>query len=227
MSRGAPIRYSAAEMAWLEVNRLLPIGEYHRAFCEAFRRTTVAAANLHALRKRKGWRTGRTGQFAKGAVPVNKGRRCPDGTGGRHPNAVRTHFRPGARTGRAAKLYKPIGAERLSKGGYLERKIHDGLPLQSRWRAVHLIRWEAANGPVPDGHCLKCLDGQRANTDPANWLPIPRGLLPRLNGGPAKSFMAYDEASPEVRPALLSIARLDHRARASRKAAARTTESAS
>lgn len=214
--KGLWIIYSEAEMAWLETHRLLPISDYHRQFCAAFGRD-VEAANLHALRKRKGWKTGRTGFFEKGQDPANKGHKCAPGAGGRHPNAVRTQFQPGARRGVAVKLYKPVGTERLCKDGYLERKIHDGMPLQSRWRAVHLIRWEEINGPVPKGHCLKALDGDKANTAPDNWTLIPRALLPRLNGGAHKTHPAYADASPEVRPALLTIAKLDHRARVLRK----------
>lgn len=216
--KGHYISYSEAEMAWLEANRTLPISDYHRQFCDAFGRD-VSAANLHALRKRKGWKTGRTGQFVKGQEPDNKGRTCAPGVGGRHPNAIRTQFQPGVRRGVASKLYKPIGTERLSKEGYLERKIHDGMPLQSRWRAVHLIRWEAENGPIPEGHCLKCL-GDRSDTDPANWLCISRALLPRLNGGAHGTHLAYADAAPEVRPALLTIAKLDHQARTKRRGAA-------
>lgn len=214
--KGRSIKYSAEEMAWLEANRILPISEYCSAFKEAFGRA-VSAANLHALRKRKGWKTGRTGQFAKGQAPANKGRRCPEGIGGRHPNAQRSQFKKGNRTGQANLNYQPIGTERMSKDGYLERKVHDGLPLQSRWRAVHLIEWEAINGPIPDGHCLKSIDGDRRNADPSNWQAIPRALLPRLNGGRAKKHLAYDEAAPEVRPAILTIAKIDHRARELRR----------
>lgn len=214
--KGHWIRYSDAEMTWLEANRALPIVDYRRQFCEAFGRE-VSAANLHGLRKRKGWKTGRTGRFAKGEAPANKGQKCAPGTGGLHPNAQRTQFQRGVRRGVAVKLYKPVGTERLSKEGYVERKVNDDLPLQARWRAVHLIRWEEANGPVPDGHCLKCLDGRRDNTEPANWQLIPRALLPRLNGGPHKSRLAYDDAEPEVRPALLTIAKLDHAGRELRK----------
>lgn len=217
--KGRWIVYSAAEMAWLEANRLLPIGEYERAFNAAFSRD-VAPANLHALRKRKGWKTGRTGCFAPGQAPPNKGQKCAPGTGGLHPNAKRTQFAKGERRGVAVKLWKPIGTERLSKEGYRERKIHDGMPLQSRWRAVHLIEWEALNGALPGGHCLKCVDGDRTNTDPANWEAIPRALLPRLNGGRHKTKPAYDDVAPELRPAVLATAKLAHRARELRRAAA-------
>lgn len=207
--KGHWIPYSAAEQAWLQANRTLPIQDYAREFCAAFRRSDVSAANLHALRKRKGWKTGRTGQIEKGNVPHNKGMPCAPGTGGLHPNARKTHFAKGGRTGKAALLYKPIGTERLNKDGYRERKIHDGMPLQSRWRLLHLVEWEAANGPIPEGMALKCL-GDRLNTDPANWELIPRAILPRLNGGRRKKHIVFDEAPDELKPAILAVAKLDH-----------------
>lgn len=211
--KGHAIPYTAAEMAWLESNRLLPISDYHAGFVAAFERADVTAVNLHSLRKRKGWKTGRTGCFEKGQTPVNKGIPCAPGKGGRHPNAQRTQFMKGERRGVAVKLWKPIGTERLSKEGYLERKIHDGLPLQSRWRAVHLVEWEAVNGAIPDGHCLKCLDGNKQNTTTSNWELIPRAMLPHLNGGRHQNRLAYDHAHPDVKPALMAVAKIKVRAR--------------
>lgn len=213
--RGKSILYSADELAWLEANHRLPIAQYHEAFVYRFKRHDVAAVNLHSLRKRKGWKTGRTGRYEPGSVPVNKGRRYGPGEGSNHPNAVRTRFKPGNLTGRANTNYKPVGTERIAKDGYLERKIHDGLPLQSRWRAVHLIEWEKLHGPLPRGMCLKCLDGNKANTDPANWVMIPRAMLPRLNGRFGRDF---DSAPAELKPLILQTARLEHAAREARKA---------
>jgi hypothetical protein len=64
MTRRPRIPYSRAEMRWLETNRLMIISDYHRAFCAAFRRADVTAADLHSLRKRKGWLVGRApGRF--------------------------------------------------------------------------------------------------------------------------------------------------------------------
>ncbi|HVY35590.1 MAG TPA: HNH endonuclease [Caulobacteraceae bacterium] len=211
-TKGRRLRYSAAEIQWLRANCTLPIAEYLAAFTAAFPGHDVSAENLNGLRKREGWKTGRTGQFAKGQPPANKGKTCPPGVGGRHPNARKTQFQKGARTGKAARNYKPVGFERM-RDGYLVRKINEDLPLQARWRAVHLIRWEALNGPLPKGHCLKCLDGDQTNTDPSNWELIPRGALVRLNAGPSKKGrLAYDEAAPEVRPALIAMARIEHQA---------------
>lgn len=209
--KGRRIAYGSEEMRWLEANRLMVISDYHRAFRAEFGRRDVSAINLHSLRKRKGWRTGRTGCFVKGQPAFNKGQRCAEGKGGRHPNAKRTQFKKGhGRSGIAVDLYKPIGTERVSKDGYREIKIHDGMPLQSRWRAVHLVEWEKLNGPVPKNHALKCLDGDRQNTDPANWELVPRAMLPRLNG---RFGRGYDSAPAEVKPTIMAIARLEHRAR--------------
>lgn len=203
--KGRGISYSGAEMAWLEANRLMVISDYAMAFKAEFGRD-VAARNLHALRKRNGWKTGRTGCFSKGDAPHNKGK--PHPARGR---AAETQFKKGhSRSGVAAKVYKPIGSERVSKDGYIERKVHDGLPMQSRWQTVQKIRWEAINGPLPKGMFLKCLDGDRANTDPSNWEPLPRAVLPYLNGH--RGF-DYDAAEPEVRPAIIAVAKVRHAAR--------------
>ena len=208
--KGRAIPYSAEEMAWLEENRLLPISDYHAAFCERFGRTDASKINLHSLRKRKGWKTGRTGRFVKGQAAINKGKKCPPGVGGRHPNARRTQFKKGERTGIAEKHYKPIGYERITQDGYRERKINDGPVFKDRWQLVQRIEWEKANGPIPEGYALKCLDGDRLNCDPANWEAIPRGVLARLNGGRMRKTLPYDSAPDELKPLVMASAKLKH-----------------
>lgn len=205
--------YTAAELAWIETRKSWPRRELHAAFLAAFSRDDVTLGAFKNLCKRKGWMTGRSGCFVKGQASWNKGKPMPS-----HPNSRKTQFRKGHRGGRAEALYKPIGTERLCKDGYLERKIHDGLPLQSRWRAVHLIRWEEINGPVPEGHCLKSLDGDKTNTDPSNWIAIPRAMLPRLAGGNRyRQLLAFDDAPDDLKPTVLATAKLEHAAREARK----------
>lgn len=207
--KGTAITYTAKELAWIKRHCTLPRREAHTTFCRVFGRTDVSLINFNALCKRNGWATGRTGCFPKGHVPYNLGQTRPF-----NANSARTQFKKGNRTGRANENYKPIGTERVTKDGYLERKIHDGMPLQSRWRAVHLIEWEAVHGPLPKGHCLKSLDGDKRNTDPSNWTLLSRGLLPLLNGHRGHH---YDQAAPELKPAILTLAKLK-RASAQRKA---------
>lgn len=198
--KGLAIPYTAQELAWIKRHCTMPRREAHARFCRRFGRTDVLLVHFKSLCKRNGWATGRTGCFPKGNVPYNKGKKRPF-----NANSARTQFKKGNRTGRANENYKPIGTERVTRDGYIERKIHDGLPLQSRWRAVHLIQWEAVHGPLPKGHCLKCLDGDKGNTDPSNWAMMSRGLLPFLNGHRGPN---YDQAAPELKPAILTLAKL-------------------
>lgn len=215
--KGRAIVYSAEEMAWLDANRLLPIRDYHAGFVEAFGRDDVRDVNLHSLRKRMGWKTGRTGHFQKGSEPVNKGKSCPEGTGGRHPNARRTQFRKGNEPHNT----RYLGHERVSREGYIEVSVDQPNPhtgYSRRYVLKHRWLWEQANGPLPKGYCLKCMDGDKLNTNPTNWQAIPRALMPRLNGGNRyRSVLAFDDAAPEVRPTVLAVAKLEHRARTLRK----------
>lgn len=211
--KGRSIPYSAAELVFIQSVSQWPRADALAAFSQKFRRDDVSLQNFNALCKRKGWLTGRTGCFAQGAAPHNKGKPCPPGKGGNHPNARRTQFRAGERSGVAVKLWKPIGTERITADGYIERKVNNDLPLQRRWKPVQLINWEASNGPLSAGHILKCLDGNRQNTDPRNWEAIPRALLPVLNGGRFKTRMAFDEAPAELKPTVMAIAKLRHRAK--------------
>lgn len=213
--KGQRIAYSADEMAWLAANHLMVISDYHAAFVAAFCRTDVTPANLHSLRKRKGWKTGRTGCFPKGNEPFNKGK--PHPARGR---SARTQFKKG----NVSHTYRGPGHERIdSKDGYVILIVDEVNPWTgAKTRPVHkhVYLWEQINGPVPEGHCLKCLDGNKLNTDPSNWEAIPRGLLPRLNGGKATRVMAYDNAPAELKPAILTIAKIEHAIKQKRKAAA-------
>lgn len=216
--KGRHRKYSAEEMAWLQVNHTLPIADYHAAFVATFAREDVHPQTLHALRKRMGWKTGRTGQFVKGQVSHNKGMRCPEGVGGRHPNSRKTQFKKGQEPHNT----KYLGHERINKDGYIEISVAETNPhtgYERRYVHKHVYLWTLKNGPVPKGHALKCLDGDRLNTDPSNWEAIPRGILPRLNGGKATRVMAYDSAPAELKPALLTIAKIDHRIKQKRGSA--------
>ncbi|MDR3473366.1 MAG: HNH endonuclease signature motif containing protein [Devosia sp.] len=212
--KGRHRRFGSEEIAWLEANYTLPITEYHSAFVTAFQREDVRPQNLHALRKRMGWKTGRTGCFVKGQAPLNKGIQCPPGTGGRHPNSQRTQFRIGALPHNT----KGAGHERIDrKDGYIILIVDEPNPWTgAATRPVHKHRWlwEKLHGPIPIGMALKCLDGNRLNTDPSNWELVPRALLPRLN---ARFGRGYDEAPPELKPTILAVAKLEHRARELRK----------
>ncbi|MCS3690889.1 HNH endonuclease [Bradyrhizobium elkanii] len=213
--KGHPIIYSAAELRWLKANRKLPISEYAQEFCRKFCRD-VAAKNLHALRKRNGWRTGRTGCFEKGLIPHNKGKPHP---AGRSPGAAKNHFRKG----NLPHNTNYLGHERVSKDGYVEISVDETNPhtgFERRYVLKHRWLWEKANGPVPAGYALKC-KGDRANTDPSNWELVSRALLPRLSG---RYGRGYDEAPNELKPTILAVTKLEYRVRESRTDRSETHE---
>lgn len=207
--KGRPILWADEELAWIEARADWPRRKLHALFCRLWFRDDVSLANLNALCKRRGWMTGRTGQFPKG---VASGPAHPKGT--RIPGSEKGWFRPGT----APPNRRPLWSERVGKDGYIEMKVPATNPYtghRTRFMHKHRWRWERVNGPLPAGHALKCLDGDKTNTDPSNWLAVPRALLPRLAGG--RWNRGYDDAPPELRPTLLAIAQLQHAAREARK----------
>lgn len=107
--------------------------------------------------------TGREGtayRYPKGHVPANKGLRRPGWSPGRM--AV-TQFKKG-RAASESSNYVPIGTEKYdAKRKVTMRKITDDptiFPVM-RWRPVHVLVWEAVNGPAPPGHIVIFKRGQK------------------------------------------------------------------
>lgn len=104
---------------------------------------------------------GRAHQFAPGLTPWNKGATFV--AGGR---SAETRFKPGSKP----HTWVPIGSYRIvinkNGGPQLERKVNDNPgPTSVRWTPVHRLVWEAAHGPVPDGHIVVFKPGMRT-TEP-------------------------------------------------------------
>lgn len=215
--RGRIVPYSQEELGWIEENCEFARRDLHRLFVMFFDRPDVTIDQIKALCCRKGWKTGRTGCFAKGSIPANKGKKMPPGS--MHPNSIATRFKKGQRPA----TYKGPGHEYIdNKDGYVWLIIAG--PPPANWRSCtnktshpvlkHRYLWEKANGPIPKGHVLKCLDGDKTNCEPSNWACIPQALLPRLAG---RHTMAFDEAPAELKPTLLATALLEHEARQARR----------
>jgi len=197
--KGHVISYTSKELVWIEHHCAKPRREAHARFCRTFRRTDVSLDNFKSLCTRKGWATGRTGFFTKGHAPHNLGKTMPF-----NANSARTQFKKGV----VPPNVKYLGHERVSKDGYVEISVAETNPhtgYERRYVLKHRHLWEQLHGPVPDGHALKCLDGNRLNTNPSNWIPISRSLLPLLNGHWSQS---YDHAAPELKPVILTLAKL-------------------
>lgn len=207
--KGRAIEYSDAELFWIQDNSKRQRREAHAEFVELWNRPDVSLSNFNALCKRNGWMTGRTGCFAKGQAAHNKGKKMPF-----NPNSARTQFKKG----RLPHNTRGAGHERIdSKDGYVIMIVDEPNPWTgAKTRPVHKHRylWEKLNGPVPEGHRLKCLDGDKTNTDPSNWEAIPAAMAPRLNG---RFGRGYDDAPAELKPTIMLTAKLEHAAREAKK----------
>lgn len=207
-TKGRRLKYTDAEIAWLRDNSTMEINAWCAAFRAQFGHDDATPTKLHSLRKREGWKTGRTGHFEKGAAPWSKGKKLPF-----NANRAKTQFKKGQMPGN----YRGPGHESVDDEGYVWIIIDQRNPWTgASTRRIHKHRWlwEQANGPVPEGMVLKCLDADKSNTDPSNWEPVPIGLLPRLNG---KSNRDYDHAPAELKPIIMTVAKLEHAAATRRK----------
>lgn len=207
-NRGKSLIFTPEHVRWLTDNADLSRADVHAAFSAAFPAAGITLEQIIGFRKRNGIRTGRTGRFEKGQEPWSKGRKLPF-----NPNSAKTQFRKGQEPHNT----KHLGHERMTKDGYVEISVKEVNPYtgyERRYVHKHRYLWEQANGPVPEGMALKCLDGDKTNTDPENWECIPRAMLPRLNGIYGRG---YDEAPQELKPLILATTKLEHRARETKK----------
>lgn len=138
---------------------------YQRAYGLGLTKSAEFLASPAACRLRRGDNVGAAFRFPKGNVPANKGLRRPGWSSGRMRE---TQFKKGEMSGAAQHNYVPVGSHRLSKEGYLERKVTDDPSIYParRWVGVHRLVWEAANGKVPPGHAVAFLPGRRS-ADPS------------------------------------------------------------
>ena len=96
-------------------------------------------------------------RYAKGHVPANKGKKVAVTT---YNKCAPTMFKKGNKPHN----FKPVGSERITKDGYLERKVAN----PKTWRAVHVLVWEAAHGPVPAKHKVIFKDNNKLNNELSN-----------------------------------------------------------
>ena len=118
--------------------------------------------------------SGIKGWFDKGHIPANKGNK------GQCAKGCEKSWFP---KGHLPAQTDPIGTEKLLSDGYVWIKIDDKpkVPKRKNWIQKHVLLWEQKNGPVPEGHCLIFLDGDRSNIELSNLMLISRKTLAILN----------------------------------------------
>lgn len=124
-------------------------------------------------------------EFKKGSVPANKGLRRPGWAPGR---MAETQFKPGVRSGAAAKNWCPIGTVRKDGEGFLRIKVREGRKGEAYgfgntkiWPLLNRHVWEQHNGPIPPGHAICFRDGDRSHCEIGNLELVSRADLARRN----------------------------------------------
>ncbi len=115
---------------------------------------------------------GKKQQFKKGLTPWNKGK--PFDSGGR---SVETRFKKGQKP----HTWNPIGHERITKDGYLERKMEDTGVTRHDYKPVHHLIWIEAGNSIPPGHALIFRNGNKLDFSLENLELVSRAELMRRN----------------------------------------------
>ncbi len=199
--------------SWPPIGKLrlftLEQGEYIKRMCRKYSdaelaermnkkfKTTFKASQVASFINNRGFQTGRDTTFKKGNRPWN------DGTKGyRLTRANKTSFKKGNYPTSA----KPVGSERLDRDGYIYVKTSKINPKTGRlwWRLKHVILWESHHGPVPPGHNVQFIDGDRTRIEIENLELISKAV------NALRNKMRYSSFEPEIKPLITAIAKIDH-----------------
>lgn len=95
---------------------------------------------------------GRTGQFVKGQIPPNKGKKL---TPEQYEKAKKGFFKPGSKPHNA----DPVGTIVKRYDGYYQIKVEE----PNKWKLCQIYEYEKAYGKIPEGFVLCFKDGDRGN----------------------------------------------------------------
>jgi hypothetical protein len=96
---------------------------------------------------------------------------------GLHIGGEATQFKPGNKP----HTWRPVGSERVTDDGIRQRKVTDTGCTPRDWKAIHVLMWEAENGPVPRGHIVVFKDRNRERLALENFELVTRQELMRRN----------------------------------------------
>lgn len=195
MARGSgyPIKYTDEMLDWVQASQAaITRAKLTKLFNTKFD-MDLGRGTLAALCNRKGWKSNHSGRIEKGAVPWNRDKKG-------YMGANATSFKKG----QTPKNHRPVGSERITKDGYIQVKIAE----PRTWRLKHIVVWEAANGNLPKGHCIRLLDGAKTNCDIDNLICISRGANATSN----KRNKANTQ-SPQLNKAILMTEHLKDKIR--------------
>lgn len=144
MPKGKTIEYSELEQQFLIENHTLPRKELTELFNKQFNRNLT---ENHIKRKclRMGYRTGRTGCFAKGHIPFNKG------TKGVSQSNI-TSFKKG----HTPANHRPVGSLRYNKR---DNSFLVKIAEPNKWEYRAKVVWMQHHKAIPEGYSVWHING--------------------------------------------------------------------
>ena len=142
-------------------------GRNYQQIAEAFTERfdiEMSAVRVKSFMQRNHLRTGLPQRFQLGHIPYNKGK---------HMKPPPNVFKPG----NIPHNHLPVGTERVQKHGYLYVKIAE----PNIWRPKSVLFYEAAFGPVPEGHHVVFADRDIRNFNIWNLIAVPMGEMSTIN----------------------------------------------
>lgn len=149
--------------------------------------TTYSKQQIKGFYRHHGLNSGLDGKYTEGHASWNKGKKFPG----------RPRQQGQFEKGSIPHNHQEIGTLQKRKKGYF-RKMPDGT-----WKREQIRIWEEAHGPVPDGGCIRFLDGDRFNCSLENLV-----LVDRLEHVDILRQGGYVE-DPEVNKTITAIAKLN------------------
>lgn len=151
-------KYTAEENAFLR--EFIP-GHTYKEIAEAYNEKfnePITVSRVKGYMGNHKINNGLTGRFEKGHIPANKGT---------HPPTVGRMAETQFKKGNLPHNTKPLGYERITKDGYIEVKVRERPDKENKiWSCFelkHRFVWRQAHGPIPKGHDITFLDGDKQN----------------------------------------------------------------
>lgn len=134
-----------------------------------------------ACRLRRGDDIGKEYRFKKGQQVWNKGMK-----GLSFEGSKATQFGKGHKPAN----WKPVGYIRLTRDGYFEMKIDEGM---GQFKLLHRVIWERCNGAIPKGQICIFLDGNTKNLEVTNL-----ALMTKVQNMKRNSLHSYPKELAEL-----------------------------
>lgn len=167
--------------------------------------TTYTVRQLNSFYKNHELKCGLTGQFEKGHIPSNKGKKMsPD----QYEKCKGSMFKKGHKSHNRIAVGE---YSYTSRDRYLIRKVREHGTQRERFEFVHRAVWAEHNGPIPEGMMVIFLDGDRNNCSIENLALVSKSENAILN----HSKLRFDNA--EATQAGLNIAKIKLAARKRKK----------